>query len=393
MSIQVVQPQAAHRARSEQRRVAVVLGGMDLLQPLVRLGIPCVVVSSASDPVRRSLFAREWIPYDSTGGEDQLVARLLSWAQGSDRRGTLFYEHDEHLLAVARHAPALRKWFSFVCAEPALVEDLVDKSRFAQLADRLGLPVPTTLVCNPHDAPPEVAWPVVVKPIRRAPAWSEVERSGKAVECPDAASLHRLWPRLRGLGGSVLVQELVDGPESQIESYHTYVGPDGEVRGEFTGVKVRTWPPRYGYTTALEVRARPDVAGLGRAIVAKLGLTGVAKLDFKRRLDGSLALLEVNPRFNLWHNAGAASGCNLPGMVWSEVTGQPVPATAPADEVRWCDPLRDLRAARAHGVAWNDWLRWLRSCDVRSSFVARDPLPGAALVALSIRRRLPGRGR
>src|SRR5215470_19812901 len=40
-------------------------------------------------------------------------------------------------------------------------------------------------------------------------------------------------------------------------------------------------------------------------------LTGVAKPDFKRAPDGRLLLLEINPRFNLWHHLGAVAGVNL----------------------------------------------------------------------------------
>ena len=46
--------------------------------------------------------------------------------------------------------------------------------------------------------------------------------------------------------------------------------------------------------------------------MAALGLRGVAKLDFKRTAAGELVLLEVNPRFNLWHLPGAVAGVNLP---------------------------------------------------------------------------------
>ena len=55
---------------------------------------------------------------------------------------------------------------------------------------------------------------------------------------------------------------------------------------------------------------------LGRTLVQRLGLRGVAKFDFKRAADGRLFLLEVNPRFNLWHHPGALAGVNLPALVF-----------------------------------------------------------------------------
>src|SRR5207248_11659011 len=51
-------------------------------------------------------------------------------------------------------------------------------------------------------------------------------------------------------------------------------------------------------STALELTDAPDVAALGRDVLARLRFAGVAKLDFKRDRAGRLWLLEINPRFN-----------------------------------------------------------------------------------------------
>jgi ATP-grasp in the biosynthetic pathway with Ter operon len=64
-----------------------------------------------------------------------------------------------------------------------------------------------------------------------------------------------------------------------------------------------------------------DVRRTGREVVERLALTGVAKLDFKRDLQGNLRLLEINPRFNLWHHRGAIVGVNIPALVYADLTG------------------------------------------------------------------------
>ncbi len=77
-------------------------------------------------------------------------------------------------------------------------------------------------------------------------------------------------------------------------------------------------PAAYGHTTALVITDAPDVVELGRRLTGLLGLVGVAKLDFKRAPDGRLHLLEVNPRFNLWHFAGRRPGSTF--RLWSGPT-------------------------------------------------------------------------
>ena len=82
-----------------------------------------------------------------------------------------------------------------------------------------------------------------------------------------------------------------------------------------------------------------------------LALTGVAKLDFKRDPHGNLRLLEINPRFNLWHHAGAVAGVNIPALVYADLVGMPRPPVARAKAgVRWCRMWKDLPAARADGM-------------------------------------------
>jgi predicted ATP-grasp superfamily ATP-dependent carboligase len=102
----------------------------------------------------------------------------------------------------------------------------------------------------------------------------------------------------------------------------------------------------------------------------------VAKLDFKRAPDGGLHLLEVNPRFTLWVNAGAAAGVNLPAIVHADLTGTARPPAARARPgVRWIWPSADAAAARERGIPLRSWLPWALRAETNSSFALRDPAP------------------
>src|SRR5205814_8760870 len=173
-----------------------------------------------------------------------------------------------------------------------------------------------------------------------------------------------LWPRLVAAGLDLVAQEHVEGGEQHIESYHAYVDFGGAVAGEFTGRKIRTRPARFGQTTALEITAAPDIRDLGRRAMADLGLTGVAKLDFKRAPSGELLLLEVNARFNLWHLPGAVAGVNLPALVYADLVGLPRPAVRrPRPGVHWTVAWHDLSAARAGRESLARWAAWQLRCN------------------------------
>jgi D-aspartate ligase len=379
---------------------ALVMGDVDLVRALGLAGIASVVVASPDAPTRFSRHVEAMLPWpDDDHDQERLVASLLRFGHRQSEPPVIYPQTDAALLMTSRHREELGAAFRILLADGALVEQLVDKDRFQALAERLGLPVPPAhRLANPHgEQPPalDVAFPLVVKPLVRTGGWKAVSHGGKALHVAGPKDWGALWPQLSRCGSDVVVQQLVAGPETAVESYHAYVDEHGAIAAEFTGRKIRTFPPRYGSSTAVEIVELPDVAALGRDVLASLGLRGVAKADFKRDDRGRLHLLEVNPRFNLWHHPAAVAGVNLPALVHADLTGTPRPPGRRAiRRVTWCAPLTDLRAAHATGVSPLRWMRFVRSCDAMSGLARDDPLPflrGTLKSAVARRLPLPGR--
>ena len=283
-----------------------------------------------------------------------LVDALVSFGKAQSEPPVLFYEEDAQVLLVSRHRERLARAFRFVIADEMLVEDLLDKARFQVLAERHGLPVQAGRRFDPaalESADLGLAFPLIIKPLTRLEPWNNTFGLRKAIYVENAEALQSLWPQLREVGLDLLAQEFIPGAEGRIESYHCYVDQRGDIAAEFTGRKIRTYPFCYGHTTALEITETDDVRQQGRAIVERLALTGVAKLDFKRDPQGNLRLLEINPRFNLWHHAGAIAGVNIPALVYADLVG--IAASAghagrrPASAGAGCGRICRLRAPAA----------------------------------------------
>jgi predicted ATP-grasp superfamily ATP-dependent carboligase len=373
---------AAPRRRAGDRPLAVVLGDTDLIRALGLAGIRCAVASRARSPMAHSRFVAQRIEWaDNWGDPDRLCANLMGYAAHCAQPPPLFYQHDGDLAFVSRHREVLREGFRFVVGE----------------AERLGLPVPRSHVLRPEpgtsapDLPLE--YPVILKPLtRRDVIWRPLAGDAKALRVESPRELRDLWPRLAEGGFGLVAQELIPGGEERIESYHVYVDERGEVAGEFTGRKVRTWPREFGNTTALETTDEGDVHEVGRHCVERLGLKGVAKLDFKRTPTGELLLLEVNARFNLWHLPGAVAGVNLPALVYADLVGLPRPAVRrPRCCVQWTVPWDDLSAARAGHLSLARWAAWQLRCQTRHVLSLDDPMPFLRGLAWPrLERRLPG---
>lgn len=328
-------------------------------------------------------------PIDASRRPDDLVQRLVQRARAEGTKLPLFYNGDWDLLMVSRFRDVLSEGFRFVIPDAELVEDLVDKSRFQALAAALDLPVPAAMQLTPGTSAESVAlrFPLVVKPLTREHATWKPFAPTKVVQVEDQRALEELWHRLSHAGVEAIAQEVVPGPERLIESHHVYVDDRGKVAAEFTGRKLRTHPVSHGYSTALVVTQAEDVARLGREILRRLEFRGVAKLDFKRHPhDGRLHLLEINPRFNLWHHVGARAGVNIPAIVYRDLIGLPrEPLAAARPGVRWINPWRDVLAARQEGLPIRRWLPWAIGCEAKCALAWDDPLP---LPAASLHRGL-----
>jgi D-aspartate ligase len=385
------------RDASPRVAVACVLGEIDLVRALGRAGIACAVAAVPDDPALYSRYVRETVTwFDPWDEADRMLESLLAWGRRQDVKPVLFYNGDHDLLLVSRNREPLSEAFDFVIADADLVEDLVDKERFRVRVQRSGLPVPQNVSFEPDETAPsklDLEFPVVVKPVtRRDDIWMPVSGGSKAVRLDDPDALRDLWPRLSGQG-RMIAQSLIEGDESRIESYHVFADESGSIICEFTGKKIRTLPARFGETTALEITDAPDVLRLGRDLVTGLKLTGVAKFDFKRDNDGRLWLLEVNPRFNLWHNAGALAGANIPAVVYRHLTGdRPAPSCEPRAGITWCHLTKDAKAARSAGLGLPSWASWAARTDAKWALSVRDPMPFVRGVLWRRLKRKFGRG-
>jgi predicted ATP-grasp superfamily ATP-dependent carboligase len=349
------------------------------VRPLALAGIPCVAMERPGHEVEFSRMIARFVAVPDVELRSEAFAdRLAAVAAAQADSPVLYYGDDATLLLVSRHRERLAEAARFVIASETLIEGLTDKLSFGALAARLGLPVPPAQAVSPARQEPQdidLPFPVVVKPRLHANAWDTLVGGAKALVADSPGDLLGIWPALAATGIELLAQEYVPGPETAIESYHAYVA-GGSIVADFTGRKIRTLPRVGGESTAVEITDVEDVRSLGRTVVDLVELEGVAKLDFKRGPDGRLHLLEINPRFNLWHFPGAIAGVNLPALVYADLTDGHRPAAGRARAgVRWCYHVHDAEAARQEGIPLHRWLPWALRCEAISVFDLRDPMP------------------
>jgi D-aspartate ligase len=392
------------RSRARTAPYACVVGDISLVRALGIRKLPVAVATSEGDAkCLRSRYCRIVVKTPSWFREPEAaVTAIIEWARQQASLPVLFYQGDHDLVAISRARERLAPHFRFVLPSAELVEDLTDKVRFFALARRHDLLVPDTLAV-PLGAGASKAlqqwdrFPCVCKPARRPENWYEfIGRYQKALHIETRGELEGLLPKIEASNARFLIQASVEGGEENILSYHAYVRPSGEIVAEFTGRKIRTAPKVYGRSTYVEITDDREVRDLGRATVANLGFSGVLKIDFKRdRRDNRLYMLEINPRFNLWHHPATVAGVGIPEAVfWDCVEPETVePMKSAKKGVRWMAPMSDARAfGEYHASGQLSRARWvfeMLTVEVNEGFQISDPMPMIADVTRLLTRMFP----
>lgn len=388
--------------KATTRPLACVVGDLSLVRALGRGGIPVAVAPREPDsPIRLSRYCAAVVNTPSwVDDPGSALAAIIDWARQQPAAPVLFYQGDHDLLAASHGRDLLAPHLRCILPPPELVDDLVDKIRFAALAELRSLPVPMTRTVRRGTDPAGdlrtwPRFPCVLKPTTRSPRFAHLARHQKAIRVENRDELMGLVSLIESYESDFILQEAIEGGEERIESYHAYVRPGGQVMGEFTGQKLRTAPRRYGFSTYVEITDNEEVRRMGRSILETLGFSGVAKIDFKRDArSGRLYLLEINPRFNLWHHPGAAAGVSLPALVYRDCVepGSARPAGPARPGVRWVSLRDDVRVVKEYRAAGElsvaRWLAQMATVTINESLLFRDPLPGLAGLGGILRRKV-----
>ena len=381
---------------------ACLLGDVSMVRALGRTGIPVAIAATdRSEKCTRSRFCNDFVPIPGWQQDPQgTLSALIRWAATRDTTPVLFYQTDLDVVWLSRFRDRLSEHFRLVLPDSELVEDLVDKARFYEQSANWGIPIPETrIIDNTQSIEKQCAnwnsFPAILKPISRTAVWHDaVGKGNKALHIRDEVELQSVLRKLDRHSGFLILQAAVSGGEENVVSYHAYVRKDHDIVMQFTGCKIRTSPRQYGLSTYLEITDDDEVLELGRSIVEKIDFHGVLKIDLKRDdRSGRLFVLEINPRFNLWHHPGTVAGVPIPEAVYWDCVdpSKAITAANARPGVRWMAPMSDISAfgeyRDAGEISVIRWLYQLFTVEVDEGFLFSDLNPAIHDIRQMIQRR------
>ncbi len=393
-------------------------------QPLSRLsgeGIPGVVILGGAHgtlALARSLGARKvpvWLVSSDTPlpGWSRHVSAKFTWPgpDSADATGFLLDLaatrglHGALLLAggdpevrmASQAAETLAGAFKVMLPPWERLKWVCEKPLLYRRAAELGLHTPPTyeFASLEDAAQADIRFPVVLKP--NMGGTSRFQRA-KAVRADDRPDFLTAFADAAGQIGpeNVVVQQLIPGG-GECQFSYAALWNEGAPVAEFTARRTRQYPVEFGFTsTFVEVVDEPEATGMARRLLRSIGHHGLVEIEFKRNpRDGSLLLLDVNPRPWSWFGLAAAAGVDLGAMMWEVAHGRPVPDVAARQGTAWMYLARDLAAAAGVGAeglrATGGYARSFASVKAWATFAGDDPLPGLIDIPLTAWRVLTRR--
>jgi len=281
----------------------------------------------------------------------EFVAALEQFARREPVPPIIFPCSDDYLQVVVDQRDRLDKVAVLYDAlRPHVAGLCLDKGAFYRKCQQAGLDMPATFFPVTWDdvahALAEVRYPCILKPVF-GHRWRGRLHGRKVMWCRRREDALATFRRLVDDPCSVVVQEVVEGPEDAITVAACHIRTDGS-RGEcVTARKLRQFPPDFGSGSLLRSEHLPDIASISFDFLEKLDFRGICGTEFKwDAREGRHRLLEINPRPTLWFDLCRAAGTNLMWEAYCDLARlAPATLSAPRPGVVWQYLARDVGAA------------------------------------------------
>jgi predicted ATP-grasp superfamily ATP-dependent carboligase len=381
----------------------LILGGahgtLALARSLGRRGVPVWTASNDTPLPGWSRHVRRRTEWPGPDAPDA-VPFLRRLALGGGMAGALLVAGgDAEVRFTAQAIEALSATFRVALAPWERLKWVCEKPLLYRRAAELGIDIPATYeFATPREAAEAaIRFPVILKP--NMGGGTGLLARAKVMRADDRQAFLEIFNRAAGEIGAenIVVQQLVPGGGEGQFSYGA-VWRQGRPLAEFTARRTRQYPVDFGYTsTFVETMDEPAARVAARRLLADIGHHGLVEIEFKRDpRDGTLKMLDVNPRPWSWFGLAAAAGLDLGAMLWDTENGRSPEPGAARNGVAWAYTARDVAAAATlagrGALSPAAYLGSLASIRTFATFAASDPLPGLIDLPLTAwrvaRRRL-----
>lgn len=342
--------------------------GLGVVRSLGRAGVRVIGANyETGDVIFHSKYCETEVtipqPKDDPDGP---VQYLLDLAERLGEEPVLIPTKDSFVELISEHRDELAKRYRFALPDKEMVRTILDKRRQYDFAVEHGIKIPVTFYPESVEEVRQVAkecpYPAFVKPYRSITWMMKYKEKGFVAKGPE--ELVKGYKRARDSDLEVMVQEIIPGPTNDLFVTSGYFNKEGTPVATFQHRKPRQSPPDFGIGSMTVSCKDDEVWQLSLDFFKSMRYEGIGEVEFKRdRRDGSLRLMEINPRPWTQISQPTSAGINLPLLEFCDLAGLPMPPVPVFREGhRWCDCLNDYQSfVELHRRGELSWTQWIKS--------------------------------
>jgi predicted ATP-grasp superfamily ATP-dependent carboligase len=265
------------------------------------------------------------------------------------------------------------------------VETLVNKRKFYQSLEENRIPHPITFFPKSYGDVKEVSekieYPVYIKPAV-SQLFTRFHKKGFVVNSSE--ELLNIWELVSKYGIEVMVQEIIQGPATNLFGICGYFNKVGEPCAFFAYRRLREYPHMFGTNTLIESILICNVLPLKEITekyLKRLRYHGIFEAEFKKdSRDDSFKLLEINARSWVQNSFPAKCGINIVLMAYLDAIGKKIDYSENYKTgVRWLflvnDMISSFEMLHKKELSIPEWFSSFKNVRDFAYFSADDPLP------------------
>jgi D-aspartate ligase len=302
------------------------LNGLGVVRSLGRHQIPVYVFGQGKERYAFKSRYTTAVLLKNKQDKSAVVESLLDVSSRLDHKPVLLFTTDFFLKLVSSYYDILSKHFLIQLPNPEAVQTVANKKKFADFVVKHDFPVPQTYTPTSISEVAEIAdkleYPVILKP-SESYQWRKL--GFKVVHIKNKHTLVENWQALQNSCDDLLIQQVIEGPDTLNYSYCAYRTPKG---GEVLSIcinKIRLVPVHGGVGTFIKVVTDKEVEKLGRRILEELQYVGIGSVSIKKDAKtGKPHIYEVNGRLPQWHTIFQMCGIDLPYIMYRDIIQSPI---------------------------------------------------------------------
>jgi len=335
--------------------LAVVLGmgptGLSIARCLGRRGVNVYGIGAIRSEVSfSSRYCRKVAAVDVRSNPRLLYEKLVGFARKNQTpKKVLYPSGDEYVSFMSSFGALLKGYFLFSDVSPTIVNTFLNKKEFYRTCLNVGIPAITSFFPESLEEAitikDTIPYPCFIKPIYYHQYATSLGLR-KGFLCKSRNEYVFTVLKLKHDMKNMLIQEVIEGPETDLRSLVTYIDRHGRQHGTFTARKIRQYPPDFGTGCAVLSSPEPEIVEPTKRLIERTKYNGMIDIEYKWCKESRIfKVIEANIRPCRFGALVEEAGVNPLFLSFLDLTGKII-SHSPKQVygIKWLFPERDIFA-------------------------------------------------